>query len=96
MPTWTLDIYSREGRSALKDFAEGDSNTAKWVRAHVPGKERINFLGNVLFAVEGLQMRQRLRWLTGDHLRRMADRECHAHCTDAAEILELICRSDQI
>jgi hypothetical protein len=90
VPSWALDMYSREGRSALKQFIAADSSMAQWVCAHVPASERASFLGNVLFAVEGGLMRRRLRWPTGDRLREMVDTECHAHCRDGSEVLALM------
>jgi hypothetical protein len=88
VPSWALDMFSREGRFALKCFAEGGSETAKWVRDHVPAPERVSFLGDILFVVEGGQMSGRLRWPTADQLRRLSERECQAHCTDVADVRE--------
>lgn len=90
IPTWAIDAYSREGRSALKRFLEVESATAEWVRERVPGPERVNFLGNILFAVEGGLMRRRLRWLTGDYLRQLVDTECQLPAGNATEVLALM------
>ena len=93
VPAWAYDLYSREGRRALGTFLEGDSQTARWVRGHVPASQRVHFLGTVLFRVEGGLCRQRLRWATGDHLRQLVDYECHGrHCPDGTEILDLMRR----
>lgn len=89
--SWALDMYSREGRAALNAFLQGDSETALWVRAHVPAVRRVNFLGTVVFRVEGQLCLQRLRWPVADELRRMVDIECNGpHCADATEILNLM------
>ena len=91
LPSWSLDLYSREGRAALHAFLQGDSETARWVRAHVPAARRVNFLGTVVFRVEGQLCLQRLRWPTGDELRRQVDFECHGrYCSDATEVLDLM------
>jgi len=90
VPSWSLDVYSRPGRAALHAFLQGDSKTARWVRAHVPAARRVNFLGTVVFRVEGQLCLQRLRWPVADELRRLVDFECHGpHCPDATEILQL-------
>jgi hypothetical protein len=91
VPGWAMDLYSREGRGALQAFLQRDCATARWVRNHVPAGQRVNFLGTVVFRVEGGLVRQRSRWPTADDLRRLVDIECHGpHCTDATEILQLV------
>jgi len=91
LPSWCLDTYSREGRAALHAFLQGDSETARWVRAHVPAARRVNFLGTVVFRVEGQLCLQRLRWPVADELRRLVDFECHGRdCADATEVLQLM------
>lgn len=93
LPSWALDMYSREGRAALNVFLQGASETARWVRAHVPAVRRVNFLGTVVFRVEGQLCLRRLRWPVADELRRMVDIECNGpHCPDAPVILELMRR----
>ena len=94
VPGWTFDVYTREGRAALQAFLQRDCETARWVKDHVPGGQRVNFLGTVVFRVEGGLVRQRARWPIGDELRRLVDIECHGpSCPDATEILQLM-RSD--
>jgi hypothetical protein len=91
VPSWAIDMYSREGRAALNAFLQGDSETARWVRAHLPAARRVNFLGTVVFRVEGQLCLRRLRWPVANELRRMVDFECNGpHCTDATEVLELM------
>jgi hypothetical protein len=93
VPSWAFDMYSREGRAALKAFLQGSSETARWFRAHIPVQGRVGFLGTVVFRVEGGLVRSRLRWPTADKLRKLVDLECHGpHCRDAFEILELMRR----
>jgi hypothetical protein len=93
-PGWALDVYTREGRAALEAFLRSDCETARWVRDHLRPGHRVNFLGTVVFRVEGGLVRQRSRWPTGDKLRKLVDTECHGpSCPDATEILALM-RSD--
>ena len=91
VPSWAMDTYTREGRQALQALLLRDCETARWVRAHVRPAQRVNFLGTVVFRVEGGLVRQRSRWPTGDELRRLVDIECHgSHCPDATEVLQLM------
>jgi hypothetical protein len=91
IPGWAFDLYSREGRRAFSAFLERDSDTAWWVRAHIPPAQRVSFLGGIVFRVEGGGMRSRLRWRQADVLRGLVDVECQgAHCSDASEILDLM------
>jgi hypothetical protein len=88
---WAYDLYSREGRAALARFLRGPSETARWVRAHLPPSQRVSFLGGIAFRVEGGLVRKRLRWRTGDELRRLVDVECQgSRCPDASEVLQLM------
>jgi hypothetical protein len=91
VPGWSMDIYTREGRAALQSFLKSDCETARWVRDHVKPGQRINFLGTVVFRVEGGLVRQRLAWPTGNELRKLVDIECHGpSCNDATDILQLM------
>jgi hypothetical protein len=94
LPSWAFDRYSREGLACLQLFLRGNSETARWVRSHIPTTKRVDFIGDVLFRVEGQTTRQRLHWPTAGELRRLVDFECAGHgCADATEILTLM-RSD--
>lgn len=91
VPGWALDMYNREGLASLKAFLKGRSEAARWVRAHVPERRQVNFLGTVVFRVEGQLCKQRRRWPQADELRRLVDFECHGpHCLDATEVLDLM------
>jgi len=80
-PGWAYDLYSREGRAALANVIEGRTDTARWVRDHIPPRQRVAFLGGIVFRVDGGLVRKRLRWKTGDELRRMVDVGCSGpHC----------------
>src|SRR5713101_4021992 len=65
-PGWALDVYTRDGRAALEAFLRSDCETARWVRDLLRPGQRVNFLGTVVFRVEGGLVRQRSCWPTGD------------------------------
>jgi len=92
VPSYAYDMYVREGRTiSLQTFLQGDSETTRWVRDHVRPGQRVNFLGTVVFRVEGGLVRQRLTWPIGDELRKLVDIECHGpSCNDATEIMKLM------
>jgi hypothetical protein len=90
LPSWSVDRYSREGLECLKLFLRGNTETARWVRSHIPTMKRVDFIGDVLFRVEGQITRQRFHWPTADELRRLVDLEYNPGCDDATEILGLM------
>ena len=53
VPGWAYDLYSREDRAALANFIKGRTETARWVRDHIPPRQRVGFLGGIVFRVEG-------------------------------------------
>src|SRR3569832_2261006 len=77
VPGFCLDMYTRPGRAALAKFIEGSTETARWVGAHIPPRQRVTFLGTIYFRLEGQCTRRRFRWGTGDELRRATDYECN-------------------
>lgn len=91
VPGFCVDLYTRPGRAALARLIEGPTQTARWVRAHIPPRQRITFLGTIVFRLEGQCVRRRLRWGIADELRRTVDYKCNGpHCPDATEILGLV------
>ncbi|BCM16735.1 hypothetical protein [Mesorhizobium sp. J8] len=91
LPSWALDVYSREGQQALRRFLGRNCDTARWVRSHVPPVQRIKFLGDILFAVEGGLLRNHYRWPLADELRRSWAIECQGpFCPDAGEIMSML------
>ncbi len=90
-PSYAFDLYSREGRAAFGKFLQGASDTACWVRAHIPPSQRVNFLGGIVFRLEGGLCARRLHWPTAVELRWLVDAECHGpHCPDATELLQIV------
>jgi hypothetical protein len=91
VPSWALDVYSREGRAALAQFLETDAPAARWMRDRIKPARRVSFLGHIVFRVEGGLVANRMRWPLADELRRQVDVECSSpKCSDASEILELV------
>ncbi|WP_368506932.1 hypothetical protein [Bradyrhizobium lupini] len=90
IPGWCIDLYTRPGRAVLAKFIEGSTRSARWVRLHIPPRKRVEFLGTIIFRLEGQCVQRRLRWPLADELRRATDYECNGqHCPDATEILAL-------
>ena len=91
VPSWALDVYSREGRAAFARFLQTDAPAARWVRRNVSPARRVSFLGHIVFRVEGGLVTNRMRWPLAEELRRQVDVECSGRgCPDATEILELL------
>jgi hypothetical protein len=91
VPGWAYDMHVREGNQAMARFLEEDCDTARWIAARIPAGKRVRFLGGILFRVESGLVDRRLRWETGDTLRRMADFECQGlEPDDVAEVMHLL------
>jgi hypothetical protein len=91
VPSWVIDGFTREGRAAFVHFLSGDTPTARWIRANIPGNKRVEFLAGLVFRVEsGLVKDRRVTPLTRE-LRRRADVHSHgSECPNAEEILALL------
>ncbi|XYD06796.1 hypothetical protein R1A27_16530 [Methylobacterium sp. NMS12] len=75
----------------MKAFLCRDNETAHWMREHASPSERINLLGNILFAVEGGLLRSRLDWSMGWSLRWMAEHESQGvRCPDGAALIAMM------
>lgn len=91
VPSWSLDVYTREGRAAYAAFLKSDNRSARWVRAHVASARRVEFFGNIVFRVEGGALKNRVRWRCGDQLREQYEVLCAGpECPDATEIMTLV------
>lgn len=92
-PCWAYDTHVREGNRALAQFLEMKSETARWTKARVPRKERVAFLGGILFRVESGLMANRWRWPMSDDLKVRADLDCNGVGRDESrELSELLVR----
>jgi hypothetical protein len=91
VPSWCLDIYTREGRAAFARFLQTNAESARWIRAHVAPARRVEFLGGIVFRIEGGALKDRMRWPIGDDLRRQYEVESAGpECGDAMEIIALM------
>jgi len=91
LPSWAVDMFSREGKLALRRFITLDCPSARWIRDHIRPRDRVSFVGDVLFYTEGQLCRRRQHWALSDDLRRQAMIECHGpECPDATEIIDLM------
>ena len=69
-------MHVRAGNRAMARFLKTNCQTTRWIAEHIPTGKRVRFLGGMVFRVESGLVDRRLRWETGDRLRRMADLEC--------------------
>lgn len=91
VPGWAYDLYSREGRRCFAAFLQGETRTARWIRRHVSSAQRINFLGGIVFRLEGGKCKSRLAWKVAEQLRELVDYECHGdRCPEASDVIGLM------
>lgn len=94
VPSWAVDWYVREGRASIRAFLKRNTPTGRWIDAHIAPRDRGEFLGSLLFRVQGGLLRRRLQWPTGLYLQRAMETEATgAGIADASEPLDLL-RSD--
>jgi hypothetical protein len=53
VPEWSLDWYTRPGRTAIRAFLKHDTPTGRWLKANVAPRDRAEVLGGLVFRVEG-------------------------------------------
>jgi hypothetical protein len=91
VPSWCLDYFSRDGRAAFARFLQTNAEAARWICAHVVPARRVEFLGGIVFRIEGGLLKDRMRWPLGDELQRQYEVECAGpECNDASQIMELL------
>jgi hypothetical protein len=91
VPSYAIDYYVREGRTALKAFLKRDTTTGLWIRKYVSQPHWVEFLGGLVFRADGGLMRRRLQWPLGQQLRQMMEIEANGFgITDASEVLDLL------
>jgi hypothetical protein len=94
IPAFCLDVFTRDGRAAFARFLQTDCQSAKWIRAHITPARRVEFLGGIVFRVEGGALKDRMRWRLADELRHQYEIESAGpECNDASQIMEFL-RSD--
>lgn len=91
VPSWAIDFYTRPGRAAMKSFLKRDTPTARWIGEHIAPRDRVEFLGGLVFRVQGGLLRRRLQWPVGQYLRRTMEIEANGfRIEDATEVLDLL------
>jgi hypothetical protein len=91
VPAWAIDYYTRPGRAAMKAFLSRETATGFWIKSHVSKTRWLEFLGGLVFRVEGGLMRRRLQWPIGLHLQQMMMIEANGcGIEDASEALDLL------
>lgn len=85
VPLWAYDLYCRQGRRALAALLNTNLYAVRWIKRHIPSAEQIEFLGALVFRVEGQRCRNRLRWKLADELRLAMDSDCYG--PEATELL---------
>lgn len=68
VPGWALDMFTREGKLALSRLAATQAGVAEFARAMLPPGQRVGFLGQVLFRVEGGLLTRRVGGDLSDRL----------------------------
>jgi hypothetical protein len=69
VPSWALDMFTREGKQALTRLLATNAGIAEFARSMVPKQKRIGFLGQVLFRIEGGVLARRVGGDLSDRLR---------------------------
>jgi hypothetical protein len=71
VPGYALDQFTRRGNSVSRDLLGADRHLRDLLQAAgVPSSQLVRTVGDLIFLLEGGRVRRRLRWATGDELRR--------------------------
>lgn len=68
IPCWAFDMFTREGKRALTRLLSTNSGVSNFARANVPTARQINFLGHLVFRIEGGALQRRVRGRLADRL----------------------------
>ncbi len=75
-PGWALDMFTREGKAAIRRLMAGSSEVARFARDTFPYAGRAQLLGEAVFRVESGLLRNRQDGPLGQTLRSQMEREC--------------------
>lgn len=90
MPGWALDMFTREGKAAIRRLLAHDNELAQYLRYNFPVAGRTQLVGEALFRVESGLLRNRQDGVFGQQLRQIMELEClGTHHHQAREILRL-------
>lgn len=91
IPTYCLDGFSFEGKTALARVLRRDLPTSRWLRRHVPAERRLAVLHGAVFRLDGGRVRQRIEWPCAATLRWLADSGYHGmKLSDPAGFLDMV------
>ncbi|MBX3579512.1 MAG: hypothetical protein KF723_20090 [Rhizobiaceae bacterium] len=91
VPSWAIDFYTRPGRAAMKSFLRKSTPTSRWIEKHIAPRDRVEFLGGLVFRAQGGLLRARLQWPMGSYLNRTMVIEANGFgIEDATEVLDLL------
>lgn len=76
LPGWVLDMFTREGKAAIRLLLTGKSDVARFIRDTFPHAGRTQLMGEALFRVESGLLRNRHDGPLGQKLRSRMEREC--------------------
>lgn len=76
IPGWALDMFTREGKAAIRRLMTGNSDVARYARDTFPYAGRTRLLGEAVFRVESGMLRNRWDGAMGQRLRSQMEREC--------------------
>jgi len=76
LPSWALDMFTREGKASIRRLMAGNSDVARYVRGSFPYAGRTRLLGEAVFRVESGMLRHRTDGAMGQRLRSQMEREC--------------------
>lgn len=76
LPSWALDMFTREGKAAIRRLMAGDSDVARYAQDTFPYAGRTRLLGEAVFRVESGMLRNRWDGAMGQRLRSQMEREC--------------------
>jgi len=76
LPSWALDMFTREGKAAIRRLMAGNSDVARYARDTFPYAGRTRLLGEAVFRVESGLLHNRQDGPMGQRLRSQMEREC--------------------
>jgi len=76
LPSWALDMFTREGKAAIRRLMAGNTDVARHARETFPCAGRTRLLGEAVFRVESGLLRNRLDGSQGQRLRSQMELEC--------------------
>jgi len=75
IPCWALDMFTREGKEALRRFLGTGTRTAEWLEKNLTPRQRLPFLSLLIFHSEGGKLINRLQTELAGSLRRANEEE---------------------